>query len=251
MNNSQKQNQTKVQRAVDNTKNSNLFMLLGMALALLTVYAAIELKTEIKPLAYIPEEYYPTDDVPEPPVLIEKPQFQKPVEVPLVKVDPIDIKIVDNTKPDDNRAFVFIDDNTPQTDIGKKIDHIIEVKIIENETVDFFAIEKAPVFPGCKGNNEELKQCFSDKVQAFVAKNYNASLTQDLGLTTGIKRIHVQFIVDKTGNITDVKVRAPHQSLAKEAERVVNLLPKMQPAKQRENEVGVKFQLPITINVEE
>ena len=44
--------------------------------------------------------------------------------------------------------------------------------------------------------------------------------------------------------------RAPHARLEKEAKRVVGLLPKMIPGKQRGRPVNVTYMLPISFNVE-
>ena len=65
----------------------------------------------------------------------------------------------------------------------------------------------------------------------------------------GIKRINLLFMIDEHGNVTDIQSRAPHPRLQKEAERVIRLLPKMQPGKQRNNSVRVKYTLPIIFRV--
>ena len=82
----------------------------------------------------------------------------------------------------------------------------------------------------------------SEKITKFVGKKFNTDLASDLGLS-GRMRINVIFKIDKTGNVTSVRARAPHQGLAKEAERVINLLPKMKPSEQRGNPFGsIHFQ---------
>ena len=58
------------------------------------------------------------------------------------------------------------------------------------------------------------------------------------------------FKIDKNGNITNVQARAPHNRLRDEAIRVIKLLPKMIPGKQRGRPVGVKYSLPIAFKVE-
>ncbi len=84
----------------------------------------------------------------------------------------------------------------------------------------------------------------------FIGEKFNADLAQELNLKPGKKRIAVQFVIDKQGNIADIKTRAPHEALREEAKRVVNLLPKMIPAKQEGENVGVKFNLPIVFEVQ-
>ncbi len=133
---------------------------------------------------------------------------------------------------------------------------IEEEEIVEEEDiiedVSFRVIEEAPIFPGCENEKDKaaIKKCFSRNVNMSIAKNFNADLGQKLNLKPGIKRISVQFIVDKQGNIGAIKTRAPHEALGVEAKRVVNLLPKMIPAKQDGKNVSVKFNLPIVFEVQ-
>jgi hypothetical protein len=118
--------------------------------------------------------------------------------------------------------------------------------------VPFAVIEEVPVYPGCEdlGSNEEKKKCMSEKITEHVNKNFNTGLGKELNLS-GKNRVIVQFKIDKNGNITDVRSRAPHPSLEVEAERVINSLPSMQPGKQRGEEVGVMYSLPIVFQVGE
>ena len=48
-----------------------------------------------------------------------------------------------------------------------------------------------------------------------------------------------------------MRSRAPHPRLEKEAARVVNMLPKMKPGRQRGRAVVVSYTLPITFLVQE
>jgi protein TonB len=58
------------------------------------------------------------------------------------------------------------------------------------------------------------------------------------------------FKIDRHGNIANIKARAPHKKLKEEAIRVIKLLPKMIPGKQRGKAVGVSYGLPIVFKVE-
>ena len=112
-------------------------------------------------------------------------------------------------------------------------------------------IENVPIFPGCEtGTNDQKRQCMSDKVKKFVNKKFNTDLAGDLGLS-GRQRIIVAFKIDKSGNIVNVRARAPHPRLAQEAERVVKALPKMKPGKQRGKAVIVPYSLPIIFQVQD
>jgi len=82
-----------------------------------------------------------------------------------------------------------------------------------------------------------------------IQKNFNAALAQELGLSPGIKKIFIQFTISKTGDIINIKIRAPHKSLEKEAMRVMKLLPKMTPGMQRNRPVNVRYVQPIIFKV--
>ena len=83
----------------------------------------------------------------------------------------------------------------------------------------------------------------------LVQKNFKSNLAQDLGLAPGIKKIFILFAIDKNGDIVNIKVRAPHKSLENEAERVIKLLPKITPGRQRNRAVNVSYALPIAFKV--
>ena len=115
----------------------------------------------------------------------------------------------------------------------------------------FAVIENVPIYPGCekKKTNADKKKCMSEKVQKFVVKKFNTELAGELGLE-GRQRINVQFKIDRQGNVVNVRARAPHPKLEKEAVKVVSALPKMIPGKQRGKAVGVLYSLPILFQVE-
>lgn len=129
--------------------------------------------------------------------------------------------------------------NTNNVDVMDDIEEI--------EEVSFIMIEDAPVFPGCEKykSKSERKKCMSEKIQKHVNRKFNTGLASDLGLNEGRQRITVLFTINENGVVSDIKSRGPHPRLEKEAERVVRLLPKMEPGKQRKKNVKVKYTLPI------
>ncbi len=143
-----------------------------------------------------------------------------------------------------------------ETSVDEEIVEVEEVEVAEEEEeiadVPFAVIENVPIFPGCESmkNNEARKACMSEKVSKLVNRKFNTELGGELGLS-GINKIFVQFKIDRSGNITNIRSRAPHPRLQKEAERVIKLLPKMTPGKQRGKPVGVLYSLPITFKVED
>ncbi|WP_299399034.1 M56 family metallopeptidase [uncultured Gelidibacter sp.] len=139
-------------------------------------------------------------------------------------------------------------------DNAKEIKEIISERpnYPDGSEVPFAHVEAAPYFPSCSDISAEKdrKKCTSDEISQFVNKNFNVDLANDLGLK-GMQRIVVMFKIGKDGSITDIKSKAPHSELEKEAIRVIELLPKMKPGKQRGKAVDVPYSLPIFFQVYE
>ena len=230
---------------------SKILMQLGLVLSLFIVYESIELKSYPKEVKELVGTFVSVDDneqiVEFKKIEIVQPKSVQPV-IPdrILKVDDeVDVNetIIESTETDESEAIIIADvDND-----------VVEVEEVEEvvEDVPFMIIENVPVYPGCTGSNEELRACFSRMVSKLVNQKFNPELAADLGLPSGsIQKIFVMFRIDKNGDIVDVKARAPHKRLQDEAIRVVNLLPKMIPGKQRGMPVGVKYALPITFRIE-
>ncbi len=115
--------------------------------------------------------------------------------------------------------------------------------------VPFSQIDQVPIYPGCE-NAEDQKACFVQKITEYIGANFDTSITKELGLKKGKKRVYVQFKIDKTGAITDIKARGPDEKLEEEALRVVSSLSKMQPGEENGKAVDVKYTLPITFIVD-
>lgn len=124
-----------------------------------------------------------------------------------------------------------------------------KIGLIEDSKRDipFSLIEKIPTFPGCSEND---KSCFNKKLQEHFITNFDKNLPNKLGLSSGKKRMVMIFKIDTSGEIVDVKVKAPAKKLEEEAERIIKMLPKMIPGEQDGKKVNVKYTLPLRIDVE-
>lgn len=115
--------------------------------------------------------------------------------------------------------------------------------------LNFNEIDQLPVFPGCEGtSNDLMAKCFTQKITEFVVQNFNTKGYGDN--IEGRQRIAVKFVIDKSGQVTDVLAKAQHQELMDEAVRVANLLPKMTPGVHQGKNVGVAYALPILFEFE-
>ena len=112
-------------------------------------------------------------------------------------------------------------------------------------------LDEVPVYPRCKGDsNAEKRKCMSAKIAKFVRQKFNTDLAVNLGLT-GRQRINVIFKIDTNGNVFGIRSKGPHPRLEQEAVRVINLLPKMKPGRQKGKAVIVPYSLPITFKVKD
>jgi protein TonB len=227
-------------------RHNKQFMLLGLALALIVIYIGIEWKTFERNIADLGMVDISLEEEIEIPIT-ERIQEVKPPPPPPPAPEKIEIiedeaeveeTVLESTETDENE-FVEVEE----------IEEIVEDEDVIDD-VPFAIIENVPVYPGCKGTNEQKKKCMVDKITKHVNRKYNTGLAGDLGLSPGKKRVYVQFKIDNTGKVTNVMARGPHARLEKEAIRVVELLPDMTPGKQRGRPVGVKYTLPITLLVE-
>ena len=106
------------------------------------------------------------------------------------------------------------------------------------EKVIFQVVEEMPQFPG--GMGEAMK---------FLAKNMKYPVAAQQAKIEG--RVIVQFVVEKDGSVSDVKtVRGVSPELDAEAIRVVSMMPKWIPGKQRGKAVAVKYTMPIMFRLQ-
>ena len=228
-------------------RNSGIYFAIGLNLMLLLSWSALEYRT------------YERDDVA---IDVVEMQSEFEEEIPLVNV---------NTPPPPpppivmSEAVEIVEDAEEieetvieSTEIGQDdaIEAIVDVGDVEVEELDedvqvaFAVIEDVPVFPGCeKLSKKATKDCFQKKVQQHVASNFNYPQTAlDLGIQG---RVSVVFVIDKTGHIIGIRSRGPDNILEKEAERIISILPKMKPGRQRGKPVKVAYAVPIFFKFQE
>jgi len=232
--------------SADVRRNSAIYFAVGLALMLFVTNYTINYKTYDKSdidigqlnMEELDEEEIPiTEQIVTPPPPPPPPAAPEVIEI-VEDEEEIEETVIESTETDQEEEIVEVED--------------IEVEEEEEDIeVPFSVIENVPIFPGCeKGNNDAKRKCMSAKITKFVQKKFNTDLAGDLGLT-GRQRISVVFKIDKNGNVVGVRSRAPHPRLEKEAARVINLLPKMKPGKQRGKAVIVPYSLPIIFQVQD
>ncbi len=225
-----------------------LFFQLGLVLTLLIIYIALEWKTMDRYVQEFHDVTFEAEEVIDIP-LTQRIQEVKPPPPPppaperieiVADEDEIEETVLESTETDESEYV--------EAQPLESIEEVIEEEEVEKD-IPFAIIEEPPIYPGCSGSKEEMKQCMQDKINAHVTKHFNINLAQELGLSLGKKKVYVQFKIDKNGDIVDIRARGPHARLEKEAVRVVEMLPRMTPGKQRTRPVRVSYTLPITMVV--
>ncbi len=117
-----------------------------------------------------------------------------------------------------------------------------QTQVVENEESEsetpYFIVEDMPQFPG---GEVGLRQ--------FIAKNIRYPEEAEKSKIQGI--VEVQFLIQKNGEISDVKIiRSVHPLLDEEALRIIKLLPSWEPGKQRGKPVKVLYMIPLSFRLQ-
>lgn len=112
-----------------------------------------------------------------------------------------------------------------------------QVKNDTQETVEMPELDKMPQFPGGMSG-----------MHKFLTENVRYPYFARQKKIQG--RVMVQFVVDKDGTVTDVKVeKSVHKSLDKEAVRVVKKMPKWIPGEKDGKPVRVLYHMPVNFSL--
>ncbi|MBU1009040.1 MAG: TonB family protein [Bacteroidetes bacterium] len=214
----------------DLESKKGLFFEIGMIITLTLVYLVFQIKTPTRPrdIAFdrtdfnlIEEEMINTrqPELPKP-----QPQLLQPVSL---------LTIVDNEAKDAQDLSIQAEANqeTVMPEYVPMAKNTREEVILEPEI--FIVVEEQPSFPG--GEAARLKFFNSNIVYPALARELNIMGT-----------VYVGFVVEPDGSLSQVSLlRGIGGGCDEEALRVVNLMPRWNPGKQRGQAVRVRFNLPV------
>jgi len=107
-------------------------------------------------------------------------------------------------------------------------------------------VEIAPVYNGCEEMSiKETRECFNNKVSAFIKREFNLSVSKDLNLSEP-KKVEAFFIITENGNLTGMKVRDAEVTIQAELLRVLRKMPIMTPAMNDGKSVSVLCSMIVT-----
>lgn len=214
----------------DLENKKTLFTEIGLAIALGLCLAAFEYSTqEVKiDLEAMPEEVVVEEE--QAPVTRQE-EVKPPPPPPPPKMADV-LNIVDDNVELDDEAALFDSEFDEEAEVEfQEIE--VEEEVVEDTEEVFIIVEQMPQFPG---GDEALLKYLATSVKYPV-------IAQENGIQG---RVFVSFVIDKNGEVTNVRVARPFDpNLDKEAVRVVQSMPKWTPGKQRGKPVKVSYNVPI------
>ena len=138
-------------------KHNKQFMLLGLALALIVIYIGIEWKTFERSIADLGIADIAADEEIDIPIT-ERIQEVKPPPPP--PPAPEKIEVVEDEEDIEETILESTETDETEAVEVEEIEEIVEDEEVVDD-VPFAIIENVPVYPGCKGSNEEKKNYFA------------------------------------------------------------------------------------------
>ncbi|SFW65603.1 protein TonB [Sinomicrobium oceani] len=225
----------------DLTRNSGLYFAIGMAVVLFLTWQGLEWKQYDKDEAFtykmdVDEEL--EEEIPITEMLKTPPPPPPPPAAP---------EVIEVVEDDEEIEETVIESTETSQDEVVEVEEIVEVEEPVDVDVPFAVIEDVPVFPGCE-DAKDKRACFQEMMQKHIRKHFRyPEIAQEMGVQG---RVAVMFTIDKDGSITNIRMRGPDKNLEKEAQRIIDKLPKMTPGKQRGRPVRVPFSIPITFRLQ-
>lgn len=211
----------------DLESKKTLFIEIGLIIALAAVLLAFEWKSYEKTELNIATRAM--DDTPE--EMIEITQQEKPPPPPKPLQQTTVIEIVEDELDIEDDIEIDVED-----DQDTEVQDYVPVEEAEEEQEEqqiFTVVEAMPSYPG---GEEAMRRYLSESIEY-----------PQMARESGIQgRVFVTFVVERDGNITDVKIlRGIGGGCDEEALRVIKNMPKWSPGKQRGKPVRVQFNMPI------
>lgn len=213
----------------------NIFLLLGLVIALGLILAAFEYKTSPRKadsLGQVQMQEIEEEIIP----ITREQQVQPPPPPPPAVVEVLNI-VDDEVEIEDE---LQIEDTEVTEDMIIDVAPVVQTKkeVEEEDTQVFFIVEDMPEFPG---GELALRQFIANSIKYPV-------IAQENGIQG---RVYVTFVVDADGSVSDPRIaRGVDPSLDKEALRVVSMLPKWKPGQQRGKPVRVSYTVPINFQLQ-
>lgn len=215
---------------VDVNKKSGMYFMIGTVVALSVLLLSFEWKVYETQLTELGKLVLDTEEDEMIPITQQ--------ELPPPPPPPPQTTIIEIVEDDEEiEEELEIEDTEMDEDEVVEIVEVEEEEEVAEEEI-FTIVETNPSFPG--GEAKMYKYLGQNMKYPPIARDNNIQ-----------GRVYVSFVVEKNGNITDVRVlRGIGGGCDEEAIRVVKAMPKWSAGKQRGKPVRVRFNLPIVFKLQ-
>lgn len=211
----------------DLESKKRIFLQIGIAIALGAALVAFEWKNYERPevqLGTLEVDFIEEEDIP---ITRQEPPPPPPPPEPSQE-----LVIVDDDVELEEEFTVDMD-----ADVFTEVQEFTPIEFEEEEEVEedviFTVVEDQPQFPG----GEEARQRFLEENLRYP------QMAREAGIQG---TVFVTFVVETDGSVTDVQIlRGIGGGCDQEAVRVVEMMPRWEPGRQRGQPVRVQFNMPI------
>lgn len=213
---------------IDLSKKRPMFLSIGLMISLIFVTSAFQWSTAVEPIPY-----YDDFDFPEESIIDIINTSQPPPKRPKVMIQPIFKAVVDDI------AVPEVDVIIDPEDVA-----IIDIPIDLSEYKEESIVEAPLIWTDRMPEPQNGLIAF----QKFLAKNIKyPNQARRMGIEG---KVFIQFVVDKEGNVSEIKtLKGIGAGCDEEAERVMALLPKWKPGRQGAKRVAVRMIMPISFRL--
>ena len=239
-------------------KNSLIYFQVGLIATMVVVLLLLEfnfMSKEKEVVVYTPTEPTFEKEYIYTPVVVKSPVQETKVETkvvkPVVKLpnDPVEIQVEEDevvipkqTISTENTNEFSNEESTTTASSNTPVDN--------NNTISTYNsvnVEQLPMFKACKGlPKSQQKDCFDEQLTKAIMKHLTYPDADRSARKQGMATI--EFVINENGLITNIKSisngrATPDMELA--AKKALAKLPKLEPAKQGDTPVKIKYAIPI------
>lgn len=210
----------------DLENKKGIFLQAGLVFALAVILIAFEWKTYDRELVDLGDVDVMHIEEEEIPITRQEPPPPPPPPVPTTILE-----IVDDDEEIEEEFDLDVE-VTAQTEIVEYVPIVVEEEEVEEAEI-FLVVEDPAQFPG--GEQARMR---------FLQENIRyPQIAREMGIQG---TVYVTFVVEPDGNLTNIRVlRGIGGGCDEEAVRVVRMMPRWQPGRQRGQAVRVQFNMPI------
>ena len=107
--------------------------------------------------------------------------------------------------------------------------------------------DEMPVYPGCEQATEKM-QCFKKEFLSHISENFNSDLLKQVKDADQVNMM-INFTIVWDGTLSNIDIKSPYDFLNEEMQRVLQLVPKLTPAKSHGDPIAMQYSLPVSFEI--